>query len=76
MVAATWVAPISPAQVLEDMESRADAETWVLDDATLHAAIQRLRTWAESVYDDVQQPEMVERRFVIQVARRGVKVEG
>jgi len=35
-----------------------------------------LRAWAESVYDDVQQPEMVERRFVIQVARRGLKVEG
>jgi len=76
MVAATWVAPISPAQVLEEMESRSDAETWVLDDATLRAAVQRLRAWAESVYDDVQQPEMVERRFVIQAARRGVKVEG
>ncbi len=76
MVAATWVAPISPAQVLDEMESRSDAETWVLDDATLHAAIQRLRAWAESVYDDVQQPEMVERRFVIQAARRGVRVEG
>ncbi len=73
MVAATWVAPISPAQVLEEMESRSDAETWVLDDATLCAAVQRLRAWAESVYDDVQQPEMVERRFVIQAARRGVE---
>ncbi len=73
MVAATWVAPISPAQVLEEMESRSDAETWVLDDATLRAAVQRLRAWAESVYDDVQQPEMVERRFVIQAARRGVE---
>jgi Methylase involved in ubiquinone/menaquinone biosynthesis len=73
MVAATWVAPISPTQVLEEMESRSDAETWVLDDATLRAAVQRLRAWAESVYDDVQQPEMVERRFVIQAARRGVE---
>jgi len=73
MVAATWVAPISPAQVLEEMESRSDAETWVLDDATLRAAVQRLRAWAESVYDDVQQPEMVERRFVIQAARPGVE---
>ncbi len=73
MVAATWVAPISPAQVLEEMESRSDAETWVLDDATLRVAVQRLRAWAESVYDDVQQPEMVERRFVIQAARRGVE---
>lgn len=74
MVVATWVAPISPAQVLAEMESRSDAETWVLDDATLRTAIQRLRTWAEHVYQDIQQPEMVERRFVIQAARR-VRVE-
>ncbi len=70
VVAASWVAPISPAQVLEEMESRSDAETWVLDDVTLNAALERLRVWAASVYSDLNQPEMVERRFVLQAARR------
>lgn len=70
VVAASWVAPISPAQVLEEMRSRSDAETWVLDDVTLNAALERLRAWAASVYSDLNQPEMVERRFVLQAARR------
>jgi SAM-dependent methyltransferase len=70
IVAAAWVAPISPAQVLEEMGSRSDAETWVLDDVTLNAALEQLRTWAARVYDDLNQPEMVERRFVLQAARR------
>jgi SAM-dependent methyltransferase len=73
MVAAAWVAPISPAQVLEEMESRSDAETWVLDDATLSAALERLRAWAASVYDDLNRTEMVERRFVLQAARFGAE---
>lgn len=72
VTAASWMAPISPAQVLEEMASRSDAETWVLDDATLNAALERLRAWAASVYDDLNQPEMVERRFVLQAARLGV----
>ncbi|MFQ3630817.1 class I SAM-dependent methyltransferase [Roseiflexus sp.] len=70
VVAAVWVAPISPAQVLEEMASRSDAETWVLDDVTLSAALDRLRAWAATVYGDLDRPEEVERRFVIQVARR------
>ncbi|MDW8147355.1 MAG: class I SAM-dependent methyltransferase [Roseiflexaceae bacterium] len=73
MVAASWVAPISPAQVLEEMAARSDAETWVLDDVTLNAALERLRAWAVSVYDDLNQPEMVERRFVLQAARLSVE---
>ncbi len=70
VVASVWVAPISPVQVLEEMASRSDAETWVLDDVTLSAALERLRAWAATVYDDLDRPEEVERRFVIQVARR------
>ncbi len=70
VVAAVWVAPISPAQVLEEMASRSDAETWVLDNVTLSAALERLRAWAATVYDDLDRTEEVERRFVIQVARR------
>lgn len=73
VVAASWVAPISPAQVLEEMAARSDAETWVLDDVTLNAALERLRAWAVSVYDDLNQPEMVERRFVLQAARLSVE---
>lgn len=70
ITAATWVAPMSPAQVLDEMASRSDAETWVLDETTLHTAIERLRAWARETYDDIEQPEQVERRFVIQVVRK------
>lgn len=70
VTAATWTAPVSPAQVLEEMASRSDAETWVLDDQTLHAALERLYDWAARTYDDIERPEDVERRFVIQTARK------
>lgn len=70
-VAATWHMHESPASVLAEMASRSDAETWVLDDETLGESLERLRAWAEEEYRDLDAPELVERRFVLSIARKG-----
>lgn len=69
-VAAAWTSQESPAAVLDEMAARSDAETWVLDDETLGAALAQLRAWAQSVYTDITVPEPVERRFVLSAFRK------
>ncbi len=65
----SWVTPISPAEVLAEMASRADAETWSLEQPILDAAMARLTSWALAQYGDLDVTQDVERRFVVVVAR-------
>jgi SAM-dependent methyltransferase len=68
--AATWESEESPAHVLEEMASRSDAETWVLDDETLSRAVGQVRDWAEHEYSDLSTSQVIERRFVLSVSRK------
>ncbi|MCU0493316.1 MAG: class I SAM-dependent methyltransferase [Chloroflexaceae bacterium] len=68
-VLASWVRPVSPAQVLAGMAGRADTETWVLPDDLLHEAMERLNEWAETQWDDLEALEPVEHRFLATVTQ-------
>jgi SAM-dependent methyltransferase len=64
-VAAEWTGHTSPAKVIQGMASRADAETWALDDALLEAAVTQVRVWAESTWDDLEAEQEIPQRFVL-----------
>lgn len=69
VVAASWSTPLSPAEVLSQMAARGHNETWMLSDALLAAAIERLHAWACDTWADLAAVEPVERRFVFTVTR-------
>lgn len=68
-VAARWVMPISPAQVIAGMAARIDTETWVLPDEVLGSAMERIETWAAAQWPDLSAPQLVEHRFVLTTTR-------
>jgi ubiquinone/menaquinone biosynthesis C-methylase UbiE len=72
IVAASWKSMISPADVLRGMLARNDSETWILPGETLAAAVVRVQDWAEQQWADLEQPQSVEQRFVLNVTRFGV----
>ncbi|MBC8161545.1 MAG: methyltransferase type 11, partial [Roseiflexaceae bacterium] len=55
--------------MLANMAARADAETWALDDATLEQAIARVRSFAAERYPDLDAPQQVQQRFVLNPVR-------
>lgn len=68
-VVARWSRPLSPAEVLAGMAARIDAETWVLPDDLLQAALGRVRAWAEQQWPQLDTPQEVEHRFTLTVSR-------
>lgn len=69
ITAATWVSQAAPAAIIANMAARADAETWALDDATLQQAVERVRAFAESTYPDLDTPQEIAQRFVLNPVR-------
>lgn len=69
--AARWQRAISPAEVIAGMAARIDAETWILSDDILQAAVERVRAWAEQRWTDLNEPQVVEHRFLLTVSRVG-----
>lgn len=69
--AARWQRTISPAEVIAGMAARTDAETWALDDELLAAAIERVQAWAKQQWPDLNEPQVVEHRFLLTVSRIG-----
>lgn len=67
--AARWQRSISPAEVLAGMAARIDAETWALSDEVLQTAIERVQAWAERQWADLNEPQVVEHRFLLTVGR-------
>lgn len=65
IVAAEWRAEISPAQVLEGIRSRDDAESWVLPDEILVPVSRELERFAAEQWPETKTPQTVLRRFVI-----------
>lgn len=72
LAAATWSTPASPAELLRQMAARAHNETWMLGDALLAAALERLHAWASATWADLEQEQEVERRFHL-IVTRGLK---
>lgn len=70
-VVASWVRPLSPADVIAGMAARIDAETWVLPDRVLQTAIERLQAWAVTQWPDLHAPQAVEHRFILTATRFG-----
>lgn len=69
--AARWQRTISPAEVIAGMAARIDAETWALSDEILAAAIERVQAWASQQWPDLNEPQVVEHRFLLTVSRTG-----
>lgn len=69
MIAASWTTLVSPAELLDQMASRAHSETWMLDNDLLSRLLERLRSWAAETWPDLSLSEAVERRFVVNVTR-------
>jgi SAM-dependent methyltransferase len=69
IVAAEWCAEISPAQVLDGISSRDDAESWVLPDEILGPVSRQLERFATVEWPDVTRPQAVRRRFLIATYR-------
>lgn len=65
ITAAAWTSTASPADILARMAQRSDAETWALDDATLAAALARVRAYAQETYSDLDAPLPIAQRFVL-----------
>ncbi|MCB0076326.1 MAG: class I SAM-dependent methyltransferase [Anaerolineales bacterium] len=68
-VVACWLESSSPAAILQGMMSRADAETWALDDGLLQAAVGRVHEWATAQWGDLARAQPVERRFLLNVTQ-------
>lgn len=70
VVAAEWTSTSSPAEVLSDMASRNDAETWPLDDELLAGAMERLQAFAAATWPDLEAAQDVPRRFTLTLFRK------
>jgi SAM-dependent methyltransferase len=70
VVAVKWTGRTSPAAVIAAMAGRADAETWVLEEAVLSAAVAQVRDWAANTWDDLAAEQEIEQRFVLSVLRK------
>lgn len=67
--ACEWQTELSPRQVLDEIRSKDDAESWVLPDDLLARVMQHLDDFAAGVWPDIDQPQPVKRRFVYTVLR-------
>ena len=66
-VAAEWPTRISPSQVLHGIRTRDEAESWVLPDDMLTETMVRLDRFAASQWLDLDAPQPVKRRFLVNV---------
>lgn len=71
LIAAEWQAEVSPAQVLDGIRSRDDAESWVLPDEVLDPVVATLDRFAAAQWPERKTPQTVLRRFVFSVWRVG-----
>lgn len=68
-IAAEWVKYVSPAERLEEIENRLDAESWALPADLFDEMYQQLRDFAANTWDDIDAKQPVTRRFVLKVTR-------
>jgi ubiquinone/menaquinone biosynthesis C-methylase UbiE len=69
VVAAEWTTWISPAERLEAIENRMDAESWFLPNEMFATLVSQLREFAQVTWPDLEAPQKVTRRFVLKIMR-------
>lgn len=69
IIAAEWTFMLSPAERLAAIENRMDAESWALPPKLFDPALTHLREYAASLWPDLEQQQVVTRRFVLKVTR-------
>jgi SAM-dependent methyltransferase len=69
VVAAEWTTWISPAERLEAIANKMDAESWFLPDEMFAALLQQLQDFAAATWPDLDQEQPVTRRFVLKLTR-------
>ncbi|MEM1089016.1 MAG: class I SAM-dependent methyltransferase [Pseudomonadota bacterium] len=68
--AAQWEATLAPAQLLDQIRTRDDAESWVLPDELLGRVMERLDRFAQAQWPSLTAPQAVTRRFVYSLMRK------
>lgn len=59
-----WQTRLAPRQVLDEIRTREDAESWVLPDDLLARVAAALDDFARHTWEDIDHPQPVRRRFV------------
>jgi ubiquinone/menaquinone biosynthesis C-methylase UbiE len=67
VTAARLVDAITPQAVIESIARRIYSDTWDVPDEVFRVTLDELRGWAAQNYADLERPEMVERRFSLDV---------
>lgn len=65
--AAEWQTEVTPRQLLDEIRSRNDAESWVLPDELLGRVMNHLDAYAAGTWSDIDEPLPVTRRFVYSI---------
>jgi SAM-dependent methyltransferase len=69
VIAAEWTFMLSPAERLEIIEKRIDAESWILKEDLFAAMMAHLRDYAAQQWADLDTPQPVTRRFIMKITR-------
>ena len=69
VTAAEWVTWISPAERLEMVANKLDAESWFLPESIFAVLLQQLRDFAAETWPDLEEKQPVTRRFILKVTR-------
>lgn len=69
VIAAEWTTWISPQERLTAIAQRLDAESWMLPDTIFETLWLQLQEFAANTWPDLEEPQAVTRRFVLQVTR-------
>lgn len=64
-----WQTQLAPRQVLDEIRTREDAESWVLPDDLLARVTAGLEEFAARTWADIDRPQPVRRRFVQSIFR-------
>lgn len=69
LVAAEWTTWVSPAERLEAVANKMDAESWFLPDDMFTTLLQELQEYAACHWPDLDRRQPVTRRFILKITR-------
>lgn len=69
IIAAEWEIMMSPAERLDIIEQKVDAESWIFSDEMFAKMLAHLRQFAAQKWPDLEAQQVVKRRFVLKVTR-------
>lgn len=69
VIAAEWTTWVSPAERLQAVADRMDAESWFLPDEMFATLLRQLQEFAAATWPDLETRQAVTRRFVLKVTR-------